>query len=101
MKYKTSGLKAGHKIFIRKRESKFDTTSVLKDSSFGTFEDHKEMKTYEYAAFQKKIFEEKRASKRLRIILIVFSLIAVLLLIVAFPYIYDELFSGNYLNIKF
>ncbi|RMA64651.1 hypothetical protein [Ulvibacter antarcticus] len=101
MKYKTTGLKAGHKIFIRKRESAFDNGLRLKDSTFGTFEDHKEMKTYEYAAFQKKVFEENRILKRKRNILIIITIIAVVLILLSLPFLYDELFSGDYQKVKF
>lgn len=100
MKYKSTGTRAGHKIFIRKRESAFDK-SQTPNSTFGTLEDHKEMKTYEYAAFQKKVFKEKDIQKRKRRILFLITAVIVLLIILAAPSIFTYFFNTDYLNVKF
>ena len=85
MKYKGVGTKLGHRLIIRSRETAFDKSTPNLQSSFGTLEDHKEMKTWEYAAFQKKQFEKKRKEKRKRRIIFIISAI---LAILAFPLLF-------------
>lgn len=43
----------------KNRDSVFEKGKNQTNSSFGEFTDHKQMNTYEYAAFQKKVFKEK------------------------------------------
>ncbi len=99
MKHKTTGTRAGHKIFIRERSTafdKFDKKSSDIKSSFGEMNDHKHMKTYEYASFQKKLFKEKkRQKKRIRILIVVSILIAIVLLLLS-PYFIEILFDKSY-----
>ncbi|GHC52912.1 hypothetical protein [Ulvibacter litoralis] len=99
MKYKSTGTRAGHKLFVRKRETPFDKNQSF-NSTFGTFEDHKEMKTYEYAAFQKKVFKEKALQKRKKKLLILITSIIVLLIILAAPSIFKFILSSDYLNVN-
>lgn len=99
MKYKSTGTRAGHKIFVRKRETAFDKSNTQK-STFGTLEDHKEMKTYEYAAFQKKVFEEKKLQKRRKRILYLITAVIVLGIILSAPTIFRYILSADYLNVN-
>ena len=90
MKHKTTGTRSGHKIFIRERSTAFDkfnkkTTDI--ESSFGAMDDHKQMNTYEYAAFQKKVFKEKRKQKKKIRVLIIVSFIIAIVLLFSIPYI--------------
>lgn len=65
----------------KKRNSVFEKDKNQSKSNFGEFVDHKKMNTYEHAAFQKKIFKErKRIKKRNRILLIASFIIAIILL---------------------
>ncbi|GEQ85960.1 hypothetical protein ULMS_14680 [Patiriisocius marinistellae] len=50
MKYTTHGTTGNHKLFIRNRETLFDASVPFK-STFGSFENHTEMKTWEFAEF--------------------------------------------------
>ena len=82
MKYKGVGTRMGHKLIIRKRESAFDKKKRVVHSSFGTLEDHTEMKTWEYASFQKAQFAKRRSERRKRnIIFIISGILAILVLI--------------------
>lgn len=101
MKYKTTGTRAGHKIMIRTRETSFDKTTTPNGGSFGKLEDHKEMKTYEYAAFQKKIFAEKARLKRRRIKLFAITAVIVILVLLMIPYIIKLIFDPSFQSMKF
>ena len=48
----------------KKRDTVFEKDKNQSNSSFGEFVDHKQMNTYEYAAFQKKVFKEKKKAKK-------------------------------------
>ncbi len=87
MKYRSTGTRQGHKIFVRKRETAFDAPLGQTQSTFGTFEDHIEMKTWQYAAFQKEQFSKKRKEKRKRRIVLVLSLIIAITFIAFLPLI--------------
>lgn len=93
MKYKSTGTRAGHKLFVRKRETAFDKNHTLKNSSFESFEDHKEMKTYEYAAFQKKVFEEKRRRKKKYYLIILITVICVITILFFIPTVWNLIFN--------
>lgn len=91
MKYKTTGTTAGHKFFVRKRSTafdKFDKTDVP-SGKFGSFTDHKEMKTWEYAAFQKEQFKAIKKRKRRFYILVFISILIALVLIIVMPFLID------------
>ncbi len=68
----------------RNRRMPFDKKN-LDRSVFSEFVDHKEMKTYEYAAFQKGLFREKALQKRKRIIIFIVTAVLVLLVMSLFP----------------
>lgn len=97
MKYKSRGTRAGHKIFIRKRETAFDKKVTPKTNSSASIENHTEMNTYEYAAFQKKLFEKKAKEKRNKRILILFTCIVLIAIYFAIPYIYNFIFDPKFL----
>jgi hypothetical protein len=46
----------------RSRNTAFD--KKIASGGFGEFVDHKKMKTYEFAEFQKKMFKQKRIQKK-------------------------------------
>lgn len=91
MKYKTTGTKAGHKLFIRKRSSSFDIfdNKGTPSGKFGTFTDHKEMKIWEYAAFQKEQFAAIKKRKRKFYVLLSVSIIVGVILFFSIPLIID------------
>ena len=82
MRYKTTGTTAGHKLFVRKRSTAFDTFEKAEVASgkFGAFTDHKEMKTWEYAAFQKEQFKEIKKRKRKFYLILISSIIVAITL---------------------
>lgn len=101
MKYKGIGTRAGHKLFVRNRETAFDKTIVAKSNSISTLKADKEMKTYEFAALQKKLFKEKaKARKRKKIILII-TIVIVLLIFALIPYIFNYIIDPSYQSVKF
>ena len=84
----------------RNRRTPFDKKN-LDRSSFGEFIDHKEMKTYEYAAFQKKLFIEKARQKRRRIIIFAVSAVIIIIILSLVPYIVKAIFDPSYTSVKF
>ncbi len=94
MKYKTTGTRASHRLFVRKRETAFDKDSTIKNSSFEPLEDHKEMKTYEFAAFQKKVFKEKRRQKRKYYLVVFLTIIIVVIILLLIPTLWRNIFKG-------
>lgn len=104
MKHKTVGTRAGHKIFIRERSTAFDKfnkkTSDI-ESSFGEMNDHKKMNTYEYAAFQKKVFKEKRKQKKKTRILIIVSIFVAIGILSLLPKIIEIIFDDSYQDLVF
>lgn len=84
----------------RNRRSPFDKKNIAR-SSFGEFVDYKELKTYEYAAFQKKLFKEKTRQKRRRIVLYIVTAVLVVLLLLLVPYVVEVIFDPSYTSIKF
>ena len=102
MKHKTVGFRAGYRLFIRERVTAFDKFNKKTDSiksSFGVLEDHKKMNTYEYAAFQKKVFKEKRRQKKRTRILIFVSFIIAIGILLLLPYIIEIVFDNSYLDL--
>jgi accessory gene regulator protein AgrB len=97
MKYKTTGTKAGHKLFVRKRNTAFDTFNKATVGSIATgeFTDHKEMKIWEYAAFQKEQFKAIKKRKRRFYLTLVVSLVIAIILLSLLPFIFDELYQVN------
>mgnify|MGYP001046713058 CR=1 FL=1 len=93
MKYKSTGTLTVHKVYVRQRETAFDKNFKPKDSSFSSFEDHKEMKTYEYAAFQKKVFKEKRRQKRKYHLIILLTVIAAAIILFFIPTVLNLIFN--------
>ncbi|PKA83927.1 hypothetical protein ATE92_2096 [Ulvibacter sp. MAR_2010_11] len=100
MKYKSTGTRAGHKIFVRKRETNFDKSAPLK-SSFGTFEDHKEMKTYAYAAFQKRMFKKRRGEQRKLRLIVITTIAIVIIIYLLTPSIIEFMFGDRHRPILF
>ena len=79
MKYTGITTKNG-KTFVRNRESIFDNYDP-RESKFKKFTDHKEMKTWEYAAFQKEQFNEiKRRRRHFWKLLIISTLLAIIII---------------------
>ena len=93
MKYKTTGTRAGHKVFVRERETAFDKNTTNKNGSFEPLVDHKEMKTYEYAAFQKKVFKEKRRQKQKYYLIIFITAIVIFIIILTLPTVWNLIFN--------
>ena len=77
----------------RNRKTAFD--KKIASGGFGEFVDHKKMKTYEFAEFQKKMFKQKRIQKKKRIQFYIITLIIVILFILLTPYLLDFTFSDT------
>ncbi|MFT4697801.1 MAG: hypothetical protein ACI9SJ_000932 [Flavobacteriaceae bacterium] len=54
------------------------------------------MNTYEYAAFQKKVFKEKKRQKKRTKILILISIILAISILITLPYIIEFGFDTSY-----
>lgn len=95
MRYKTTGTTAGHKLFVRKRSTAFDTfdKADVPSGTFGKFIDHKEMKIWEYAAFQKEQFKAIKKRKRKFYSLLIVSIIVALILFFMIP-LFIELWNS-------
>lgn len=91
MRYKTTGTTSGHKLFVRNRSTAFDKFENIDVPSgkFGVFTDHKEMKTWEYAAFQKKQFRQIKKRKRRFYLLLTFSIVLAIILFFMIPFIIE------------
>ena len=91
MKYKTIGTKAGHKLFVRKRSTAFDTFEKADTTSrrTGEFTDHKEMKIWEYAAFQKEQFKAIKKRKKRFYTLVIASVVIAIILLLLLPYLIE------------
>ncbi|MGJ8666288.1 MAG: hypothetical protein ACSHW7_07985 [Patiriisocius sp.] len=98
MKYTTHGTTGNHKILIRNRETIFDTSTQSK-STFGSFENHTEMKTWEFAAFQKEQFAKKKKERKRFWLLLLVSTIAALIAFFLAPLIMDSLMKAG--GVKF
>jgi len=84
-----------NKIMKRDRVSIYDKKHRVGSAPYQELVDHKSMKTWEYAAFQKKQFEKKRRERRKRyIIFIISAILSVLVLILIFSTV-QHLFFQN------
>ncbi|GEM_PF-1238801 len=68
---------------LKDRREVFDTSKFQK-KVYGAFKDKVCMKSHEFAAFQKRLFEEKKREKKRTRRVLIFTIIATLLLIVLF-----------------
>jgi len=80
------------------RPSVFDKLKGQSGALYRDFEDHKSMKTYEYAELQKKMYRENARRKRRFLIFFISILIAVLSIIIYFLFYYD---TGPYHPLEF
>lgn len=85
----------------RNRRTAFDKKAANQRSSFGELINHKKMTTYEFAAFQKKVYKEKSLQKRRRIILILITIVTVILILWMIPYVVEAIFDPSYQSVKF
>jgi len=60
MKYRTKGVRLGHKLFHRVRETEFDKPQFYTTDRTNGVHDSIEMKGHEYAAFQKELFKKRK-----------------------------------------
>ncbi len=97
MRYKTTGTTSGHKLFVRKRSTSFDKfeKTDVPSGKFGAFKDHKEMKTWEYAAFQKEQFKAIKKRKRRFYFLLIVSIIIAISLILILPFLFEKFDAAN------
>jgi lipopolysaccharide/colanic/teichoic acid biosynthesis glycosyltransferase len=87
MKYRGITTKNG-KTFIRKRKSVFETKDFSR-SKFSEFTDHTEMKTWEYAAFQKEQFNQIKKRRRRFYITVIAATIIAFMLVFLIPFIIE------------
>lgn len=79
MKYRTTGVKMGHKLFKRERVTQFDTKRHIPTDRETKWDDHKKMDLLTHAAFQKEIFKKrKKERKRYRISLAIAILLTLI-----------------------
>lgn len=90
-----------NKIMKRKRVSIYDKNRIVGSAPYQELVDHKEMKTWEFAAFQKKQFAEKRRNKRKRNVIYLATIIALIVIIFLLPSIISLFFDTAYLDVKF
>ena len=90
-----------NKIMKRDRVSIYDKKRVSGGAPYQKLVDHKSMNTWEYAAFQKKQFAQKRLEKRKRIILYVVTIVAVIVVVFSLPRIIEFVFDTAYLDVKY
>ncbi len=83
MKYRTTGTRLGHKLFVRNRETAFDKkrNSLINNDSIL---DHSKMKGHEFAAFQKKIFLQKKKDRKRRKMILLISVVLTILIVIGF-----------------
>lgn len=84
MKYTTTGTRLNHKIFIRTRQTNFDVKKHFGHTTIENFVDHTKMKGHEFAAFQKRMFQQMKKDRKRRRIVFLISCIVTLLIIIGF-----------------
>lgn len=77
----------------RNKRVLFDKRQTASRSQFGEFVDHKKMNTYEYAAFQKKVFAEKRRQKKRYYLIVFLTVIGVVLILFFIPTVWNLIFN--------
>jgi hypothetical protein len=79
----------------------FDKNNSNQKSSFGAFVDHKKMKTFEYAAFQKRLHTQRKLDAKRRKLLIILTILAVILIFLTLPFIVKTIFDPSYQSVQF
>jgi hypothetical protein len=77
----------------RNKRNQFDKNRTGYESNYGDFVDHKKMNTYEYAAFQKKVFNEKNRQKRKYYLIILLTVIALAIILFFIPTVLNLIFN--------
>ena len=77
----------------RNKRNQFDKNKIGKGTNYGDFIDHKKMNTYEYAAFQKKVFEEKRRRKQKYYLIIFLTVIGVIIILFIISAVFNLIFN--------
>tara|TARA_B100000508_G_C11281888_1_gene190953 strand:+ start:222 stop:527 length:306 start_codon:yes stop_codon:yes gene_type:complete len=100
MKYRTKGVRLGHKLFNRVRVTEFDKERFYVTDRSYSFTDHTQMKSHEYAAFQKRLFQQRKKDQKREKWIYVISAIVTIILIVGFLWYwefldFEMLFSSN------
>lgn len=78
----------------RTKRNQFDKNKIGKGNSYGDFVDHRKMNTYEYAAFQKKVFKEKRRREHKYYLVIFITVIGVVIILLLIPIVLKIIFNG-------
>ncbi len=78
----------------RNKRNQFDKNKIGKGTNYGDFIDHKKMNTYEFAAFQKKVFKEKRRQKRKYYLVVFLTIIIVVIILLLIPTLWRNIFKG-------
>ena len=71
----------------KNRKARTDKLYTFSSKAYNKFKDHTEMTTHEYAAFQKKLFKERRKYRKKVLIIFITSIIITFLIILFFPLI--------------
>jgi hypothetical protein len=77
----------------RNKKSQFYKNKTGTGSNYGDFVDHKKMNTYEYAAFQKKVFKEKRRQKWKYYLIILLTVIIVIIILLIISAVLKFIFN--------
>ena len=85
----------------KKRDNVFEKNKGKTKSSFGEFVDHKKMNTYEFAAFQKKVFKERKKQKKKTRILIIVSIFVAIGILSLLPKVIEIIFDDSYQDLIF
>ncbi len=68
-------------------------------SSKSGMNDTVQMKTFEYAEFQKKLFKQKKKDRKKRVVLLLITLVITILIVLWIPYVLDYLMDNSYLDV--
>lgn len=91
MKYRTTGVKMGHKLFKRERVSQFDKNRHIPTDKDSKFEDYKKLDLLTHAEFQKELFKKRKQERKRYRMAIVATILITLITILLFLFIWDQL----------
>ncbi|WP_186988210.1 hypothetical protein [Constantimarinum furrinae] len=87
-----------NKKLLSKRKKMFERDGFYQTGRYGKLEDHKKMRTFEFAQFQKDLFKKKKKETRNRRVKFLITLILTILVLWSLPYILDLIFYTEYFD---
>jgi hypothetical protein len=86
-----------NKKLLSGRKKMFDRDGYYQTGSYGKLEDHKKMKTFEFAQFQKDLFKKKKKETRNQRIKFLITIILTIVALWLLPYIFRLIFfTGHF-----